>query len=351
MNVSIVKAIKWIVLLSLLAALLFASLFYRYLTSPDFLSDTPLLIEIKPGTGFSRLAADLQRQGVISRPKWWTAYAVLTSQAEKVQAGEYRIEPGISPQQLLALFASGRVVPYQLTIVEGLRFSEMLATLAQQEKLEHRLAGLTPEQIMAQLGKPDEHPEGRFFPDSYQYVAGSSDLEILQRSYDRLQQVMAEEWQQRAYNLPYETSYEALIMASIIEKETGVPEEREQIAGVFIRRLQKGMRLQTDPTVIYGLGDSYQGDLKRKHLSERTPYNTYVIKGLPPTPIAMVGRAAIHAALHPAEGSSLYFVARGDGSHFFSDTLKQHQEAVRRFQIKQRSKHYQSAPQQKNSRE
>lgn len=338
------QGILYLVVFSALIAAVTAYLGYRYLTSPAYLSDTPIVFQLNPGTRFSQLARQLEKQGIIENPQWWKIYAVITRQAQQIQAGEYRIEPGVTPLELLALFTSGDVVPYQVTFVEGWRFEDLLAELARQEKLSHTLAGLSAEQVMAKLGKPGEHPEGRFFPDSYQYVAGSRDIDILDRAYRRLQQVLEEEWQGRAMNLPYETPYEALIMASIIEKETGVPEERGQIAGVFVRRLQKGMRLQTDPTVIYGLGSAYQGNLKRKHLTQATAYNTYVIRGLPPTPIALVGRAAIHAALHPVAGSSLYFVARGDGSHLFSDTLEQHNRAVQRYQINRRSNTYRSSP-------
>lgn len=196
---------------------------------------------------------------------------------------------------------------------------------------------------MRELGQANVHPEGRFFPDTYNFVRGQSDLDILRQANQRLQQVLAEEWAERADDLPYKNSDEALIMASIIEKETGVAHEREEISGVFNRRLKIGMLLQTDPTVIYGMGDNYTGKITRADLRRPTPYNTYVIAGLPPTPIAMVGREAIYAALHPKAGKSLYFVARGDGSHVFSNTLAEHNKAVREYQIKRRAD-YRSSP-------
>lgn len=344
MNRQLVKYLVWTSFIFTVSLLVVAYIFYRYLNEPDNVRHEQVVVEVLPGTAFSGIARLLAREGLISRPRWLTLYAVLTGQAERIQAGEYQIQPGLSPKQLLELLVSGKVVQYQVTLVEGWRFDDFLAKLAEQDKLVKKTFSLSPQQIMAELGRPEEHPEGRFFPDSYQYVAGTSDLDILKRAYERLEMVLAEEWQNRSDNLPYETSYEALIMASIIEKETGLASERGEIAGVFIRRLQRGMRLQTDPTVIYGLGTNYQGNIKRKHLRQSTAYNTYVIKGLPPTPIAMVGRAAIHAALHPQPGTSLYFVARGDGSHFFSDTLEQHQSAVQQYQIEQRSEQYQSAP-------
>jgi UPF0755 protein len=196
---------------------------------------------------------------------------------------------------------------------------------------------------MDKLGHSGIFPEGRFFPDTYRFVRGMTDVELLKKAYDRLDEVLAKEWSQRAADVPYTEPYQALIMASLVEKETGVPQERGQIAGVFVRRMEMGMLLQTDPTVIYGLGDRYNGKLTRAHLKEPTPYNTYVISGLPPTPIAMVGREAIHAALNPVAGNSLYFVARGDGSHVFSDDLDAHNNAVREFQIKRRAD-YRSSP-------
>ena len=215
--------------------------------------------------------------------------------------------------------------------------------LAKEEKIEHTLNGLSDSQVMDKLGHTGIFPEGRFFPDTYRFVRGMTDVELLKTAYDRLDEVLAKEWNQRATDLPYSGPYQALIMASLVEKETGVPQERGQIAGVFVRRMAIGMMLQTDPTVIYGLGDRYSGKLTRAHLKEATPYNTYMIPGLPPTPIAMVGREAIHAALNPVDGSSLYFVARGDGSHVFSDDLDTHNNAVREYQLKRRAD-YRSSP-------
>lgn len=196
---------------------------------------------------------------------------------------------------------------------------------------------------MAKIGHPDVFPEGRFFPDTYRYVRGMTDAELLKQAYNRLEEVLDEEWQARSSEAPYSNPYQALIMASMVEKETGVPQERGQIAGVFVRRLKLGMQLQTDPTVIYGMGERYNGKLTRANLREPTPYNTYVIAGMPPTPISLVGREAIHAALNPVAGSSLYFVAKGDGSHVFSDDLDAHNSAVRDYQLKRRAD-YRSSP-------
>jgi len=328
-----------LVLLVLAAVVFFYA--YNYLNQAvEFESQK---VQIKAGSGFSSIAAKLQHQGLITNPNLWKVYARLTGKATRVQAGEYQFEAGLSPVAMLDKLIKGEVIQHQITLVEGWTFKQFLQALAAEEKLEHKLTGLKPSEIMAKLGDEKRHPEGLFFPDSYQFTLGTSDEDILRRAFKRLETILAEEWQQRAENLPYETPYEALIMASIVEKETGQPSERAEIAGVFVRRLQKGMRLQTDPTIIYGLGDSYKGNIRRKHLKQYTPYNTYMIPALPPTPIAMVGREAIHAALHPQAGKSLYFVAKGDGSHFFSDTLQQHNAAVRRYQLK-RVEQYRSSP-------
>lgn len=315
-----------------------------YLNTPVEIQPQPYVVTIQPGNSFSFLTRELEKQGFISKPGWFLLYAHLTRSVQRIRAGEYLIEGPITPAQLLTKLVQGQVIQYQITFPEGWTFSQMVDRLNSQQKINHGLSGLAATQIMTLLGRDGEHPEGRFFPDSYSYVSGSSDLEILRRAYSRMEQVLDEEWQRRDTGLPYEDAYEALIMASIVEKETAVLEEQSTIAGVFVRRLEAGMRLQTDPTVIYGLGSSFNGNLKRKHLISDSAYNTYVRFGLPPTPIAMPGRAAIHAALHPAPGSSLYFVARGNGYHLFSDTLEEHQQAVRMYQVDKRSSDYRSTP-------
>jgi len=237
----------------------------------------------------------------------------------------------MSAREALALLGSDNVVSYSLTLPEGWTFAQMRAELAGAAKLVHRIDGLSDAEVMAELGYPDQYPEGRFFPDTYRYHKGVSDLEILAQAYRRMQRTLESVWAQRDEDLALKTPYQALVMASLIERETGVDGERREIAGVFTRRLEKGMRLQTDPTIIYGLGDDYDGDITRADLRRDTPYNTYLIDGLPPTPIAMPGRAALEAAVNPAEGEALYFVARGDGTHKFSKTLEEHNAAVRRY--------------------
>ena len=301
------------------------------------------LLDVPAGSTPGGLLKRLEDEGVVHNAFWLRQYWRFNLDGASLHSGEYRLTPGMDAAELLALWRRGDVVQYSLTLVEGWSFRQVRAALAKQDKLEQTLAGVSDAELMTRLGRPGEHPEGRFFPDTYRYVRGTRDVDLLKQARGRLDQVLDEEWRQRADKLPYSGPYQALIMASLVEKETGVPGERAQIAGVFTRRLQSGMLLQTDPTVIYGLGERYNGNLTRADLREPTPYNTYVISGLPPTPIALAGREAINAALHPAAGRSLYFVARGDGSHVFSETLGEHNQAVRDFQVKRRAG-YRSSP-------
>lgn len=301
------------------------------------------LLDVPAGSTPTGLLNRLQADGVIKDAFWLRLYWRFNLASESLHSGEYRMTPGMDAQALLALWQRGEVVQYSVTLVEGWNFRQVRAALARQPKLEQTLAGLTDAELMSKIGHPDVFPEGRFFPDTYRFVRGMSDAELLKQAYKRLDEVLDEEWTKRSADAPYSNPYQALIMASMVEKETGVPQERGQIAGVFVRRLQMGMLLQTDPTVIYGLGERYNGKLTRAHLREPTPYNTYVIAGMPPTPISLVGREAIHAALNPVAGNSLYFVARGDGSHVFSADLDAHNAAVREFQLKRRAD-YRSSP-------
>jgi UPF0755 protein len=301
------------------------------------------LLEVPKGTTPTRTLYRLEADGVIKDAFWLRVYWRFNLARQPLHKGEYRMQPGMTVEGLIDLWKRGEIVQYSLTLVEGWNFHQVRAALAKEEKLEQTLEGLSDSQVMEKLGHDGIFPEGRFFPDTYRYVRGMTDAELLKKAYDRLDEVLAKEWGQRSADVPYTEPYQALIMASLVEKETGVPQERGQIAGVFVRRMEMGMLLQTDPTVIYGLGDRYNGKLTRAHLREPTPYNTYMISGLPPTPIAMVGREAIHAALNPVAGNSLYFVARGDGSHVFSDDLDAHNNAVREFQIKRRAD-YRSSP-------
>lgn len=301
------------------------------------------MLDVPAGSTPGGLLNRLQTDGVIQDAFWLRLYWRFNLSGEALHSGEYRMTPGMDAQSLLGLWQRGEVVQYSLTLVEGWNFRQVRAALGKQPKLEQTLGNLSDAELMTKIGHPDVFPEGRFFPDTYRYVRGMTDAEILKQAYKRLDDVLEEEWAKRAADVPYTDAYQALIMASLVEKETGVPQERGQIAGVFVRRLALGMLLQTDPTVIYGLGERYNGKLTRAHLKEPTPYNTYVIAGLPPTPISLVGREAIHAALNPVAGRSLYFVARGDGSHVFSDDLDAHNAAVREFQLKRRAD-YRSSP-------
>ena len=305
--------------------------------------DAEYFIEVPAGATPGGVLNRLQADGILSNAFWLRLYWRFNLREQALHSGEYRVVPGNTALDLLSLWRRGEVVQYSLTLVEGWSFRQLRSALQRETRLEQQLAELSDTQLMERLGLPGLNPEGRFFPDTYRFVRGMSDLDLLKQAHVRLEQVLAEEWAARADGLPYKEPYEALIMASMIEKETGVPEERGEIAGVFIRRLRIGMRLQTDPTVIYGMGERYNGRITRADLRTPTPYNTYTIDGMPPTPIALVGREAINAALNPAEGTSLYFVARGDGSHVFSNTLEQHNRAVREYQLKRRAD-YRSSP-------
>nr|WP_218583930.1 endolytic transglycosylase MltG [Pseudomonas akapageensis] len=301
------------------------------------------LLEVPRGTTPTRVFYRMEANGVLDDAFWLRLYWRFNLAGTPLHVGEYRMAPGMSVRDLIGVWQRGEMVQYNLTLVEGWTFRQVRAALARHEKIDHTLDGLSDSEVMDKLGHHGVFPEGRFFPDTYRFVRGVSDVDLLQQAYSRLEEILLTEWNGRASDAPYTDPYQALIMASLVEKETGVPRERRQIAGVFVRRMQTGMLLQTDPTVIYGMGERYNGKLTRADLRESTPYNTYVIPGLPPTPIAMVGREAIHAALNPAHGSALYFVARGDGSHVFSDDLDAHNAAVREYQLKRRAD-YRSSP-------
>lgn len=305
--------------------------------------EEPLLFNVPQGSSFIEVVGRLESQGLVSDRLWLRLYGRLEPGQTRIKAGEYEFVDGMSPRDMIGAMVSGDTKHWYVQFIEGWTFKDMRAALARAERLEKVTGQWTTEQIMAAVGAEGEHPEGRFFPDTYAFTSSESDLDLLKRAFNRMETVLAEEWAAREEGLPYDTPYEALIMASIVERETGAPHERDQVAGVFVRRLQKGMRLQTDPTVIYGMGDSYQGRIGRKDLRTYTPYNTYRINGLPPTPIALPGRGSIHAALHPDKGDALYFVARGDGTHKFSRTLSEHQKAVREFQLNRRED-YRSSP-------
>ncbi len=294
------------------------------------------VIEVPAGTSFAGVATQLSERGLVDQPWLLRLYARWKGLASRIQAGEYAIDPDTTAAGLIQRMVDGEVVQYRLTIIEGWRFDELLAAVHAHPAVKRTLeAGVTDAEIMAAIGRESVPAEGRFLPETYHFPRGTSEVDILRRANRELEAVLADAWQDRAPALPINSADEALILASIIEKETGLAEERRRIAGVFSRRLERGMRLQTDPTVIYGLGEAFDGDLRRVHLRTDTPYNTYTRHGLPPTPIALPGAAAIRAAVDPADGDSLYFVSRGDGSHVFSVTLEAHNAAVRRYQLGQ----------------
>ncbi|MEW6331147.1 MAG: endolytic transglycosylase MltG [Pseudomonadota bacterium] len=302
------------------------------------------IYEVKPGMPLRGFARELSARGVLPESHSFVWLAHLTGRSRGLKSGEYRFRDGMSARELLDQIVAGRVIEYPLVLLEGWTFRQFLATMRDAPKLTRTLDGLPPAAIMERLGRPGEHPEGRFFPDTYYYSAGQTDIMILANAYEKMQQLLQREWEGRENNLPLKNAYEALILASIVEKETGRADERRLIAGVFINRLRHGMRLQTDPTVIYGMGDKFDGNLRLKDLRRDTPYNTYTRRGLPPTPVAMPGRESLQAALHPVVTGALFFVARGDGSHEFSSTLAEHNRAVMKYQLKDKQPRKAPAP-------
>jgi len=287
---------------------------------------------IKRGDSLSSVSNRLSTVGIVSDPRMIMLVARLNGMQARIKAGEYQINTDESLNQLLDKFTRGEVVRRAVRLIDGHAFSQFRESLAGAEGLKQTIGKLKDEEIMERLGHPGKKPEGLFFPATYDYQLGDSDMDILRRAYHKMQSVLSDVWKNRAHFM-LKTPYEALILASIVEKETARPDERPLIAGVFLNRLKKGMMLQTDPTVIYGMGDAYKGNIRKKDLLKDTPYNTYTRFGLPPTPIANPGREALVAVLHPAKTSALYFVAKGDGSHYFSTTLAEHNKAVYRYQI------------------
>lgn len=294
-------------------------------------------IDIKRGTSFDAIVNTLRSRRLSGAPAlYWRLLAWQLGVVKSLDAGEYALKPGMTPRDLLLAMAEGKVVQYDFTIVDGWTFKELRQALAKAPKLVHASTDLDGEQVMQRIGAGERSPEGWFLPETYAYVKGDTDLSVLKRAWQAMQTLLSAQWPKRDPDVPLQSPYQALILASIVEKETARADERPRIAGVFTRRLKIGMPLQTDPAVIYGMGDKYHGDITTKALHTDTPYNTYLHKGLPPTPIAMPGKAALLAVLHPAPGKALYFVARGDGTgrHVFSATLAEHDRAVACYQLK-----------------
>lgn len=304
-----------------------------FLAAPVQVDEAGTSFEIRPGTSFATISNELEDLGIVSSSdmlRWWARW---TGEAASVQAGEYLIAPGTTPRSLLEQFIRGTVQLYSFTIIEGWNHRELLAALQQHPQVNANMTDEDWPALLESLAAETTHPEGLFLPETYRFPKGTSDREILAQANALLQSTLAEEWENRDTESPVATPYEALILASIVEKETARADEREKIAGVFARRLNLRMRLQTDPTVIYGIGPTFNGNLTRKDMRTDTPYNTYTRSGLPPTPIALPGRAAIRAALHPADGEELFFVATGlgDGSHKFSANKEEHDAAVQEY--------------------
>ena len=288
-------------------------------------------LEVEPGTRAAQIAQDVVTSGAQTQVALLQLWFRLSGQARSIKAGSYEITPGTTPRSLLSMLVRGDQTLKSVTLVEGWTFSQVRAALQKAELLAPDSAELSPEMIMEKLGKPGFHPEGRFFPDTYTYAKGSSDLSVLKRAAKAMDKRLDAAWALRAADTPLQSATDALILASIVEKETGKPSDRAQIAGVFTNRLRIKMRLQTDPTVIYGLGDQFDGNLRKRDLLADTPYNTYTRSGLPPTPIAMPGKAALLAAVQPQPTRALYFVAKGDGSSQFSASLEEHNAAVNKY--------------------
>ena len=299
-----------------------------------------VVIDVRPGESLRGVLIDLENQGVLPDARLVEVWGRLTSQLPRVKAGRYRLDATASPREILRQLDEGRVVLESLTIIEGTRFDELRQRVAAHPGLRQTLTGVDDAELMQRLGEPGVHPEGRFFPDTYRFAWGTTDLDILKLAHQRMQRSLAEAWATRSADLPLRTPEEALTLASIVEKESALAEERPRVAGVFVQRLRRGMRLQSDPTVIYGLRERYDGDIRSRDLATDTPYNSYTRKGLPPTPIALPGAEALRAATRPLETGDLFFVATGlpDGSHTFSGTYDEHRKAVRLMLERQRSR-------------
>ena len=302
--------------------------------TPLEVASLPVEVEIPPGAGFRAAVAQLQRAGVKVRPYHFEVLVRAFGRSRDIKAGNYVFGQAPTPLKLLERLTRGDVTQAALQLIEGWTFAQFRAALDASADLRHDSAGLEDTEILARIQATEGHPEGLFFPDTYLFAKGASDLAVLRRAYRAMQRHMQAEWDARAPNVPYKSPYEALTMASIIEKETGQAAEREQIGGVLVNRLRIGMRLQVDPTVIYGLGARFDGNLKKVHLLEDGPYNTYTRAGLPPTPIAMPGLASLRAAMRPMKTDKLYYVSRGDGTSQFSRSIQEHNRAVTKYQLR-----------------
>jgi UPF0755 protein len=331
-----------IVIVAALAGFLGYNEYTNYLKQTIDLASGETRFEVRKGSNIRTVAKQLEQENII-RPAWYfVALAKLRKKDTRIKAGEFKLESGMTPDDILDQLVSGRALQYKLSIIDGKTFKDVINDIKSSPYLKQTLSDDDYANIMQKLGSDQKNPEGWFYPDTYNFPKGTTDLQFLQRSYEAMKSALEKAWAEREPHPALKTPYEALILASIVEKETGKASERGYIARVFLNRLEKGMLLQTDPTVIYGMGDSYDGNIRKKDLKKDTPYNTYTRTGLPPTPIAIPGKAAIDAVMHPAEGKMLYFVAKGDesGSSYFSETYKEHKKAVIKYQLKGNKNRY-----------
>lgn len=330
---AIVRALLVVVAIGVLSALGAAWWIHRWLETPLAGLEQTRVFDVARGASLRAVGASLHEAGVLDRPHVWVGWARAMNRSQALKAGEYELTPGLTPRTLLDLLSSGRVILHSITFIEGSTFTDIRNALATHDAVDAQYETRTIEETMTALGAPGLHPEGQFFPDTYRFPRDTSDIELLRMAHRRMQTELQAAWDSRLPDLPLASAYEALILASIVEKETALDSERPAVAGVFVERLRRGMRLQTDPTVIYGMLDRYDGNIRRADLRRDTPYNTYTRAGLPPTPIAMPGLESLRAATRPEMTGALFFVATGepDGSHYFSKTLAEHEAAVKRY--------------------
>lgn len=326
----LIKRLFWWVLI---IALLVGGTTTYFATRPLAIVALPFDFSVQPGSSLKNAALQMQQAGLIKELKLFILLGRVMGKSGQIKPGNYQITKNVSLFELLDIVSKGRVAQSDITIIEGWSFKQLREAVNNTQKIQHDSALLSDAEILHRIGATEKHPEGLFFPDTYIFPSGSSDLALYKRAYQTMQKHLQESWQGRDTNLPLNSPYQALILASIIEKETGKAQDRKMISSVFINRLRKGMKLQTDPTVIYGMGDNFDGNIRKRDLLKDTEYNTYTRYGLTPSPIALPGRESLQAAVHPATSSALYFVARGDGSSQFSNTLIDHNKAVNRYQL------------------
>lgn len=327
------RAIKRLIKFAVLGVLVATGWMFYFAYTPLPLSQFPIEFNLKQGSSLKSVARQMTDAGILREPWSFSVLVRAFGKAGEIKAGNYLLESKVTPLTLFYKITRGDVSQVELKCIEGWAFRQLRKSLDEHPGIAHETAGLSDREVLRLIGATEQEAEGLFFPDTYYFSKGMSDVSILKRAYHNMQEHLSKSWQDRDAALPYKNAYEALIMASIIEKETGKSSERPLIAAVFINRLQQGMKLQTDPTVIYGLGVNFDGNLRKIDLITDTPYNTYTRAGMPPTPIALPGLESIQAALHPAKSSALYFVAKGQGTHQFSDSLEEHNRAVSRYQL------------------